>query len=372
MRFVRGGGTHPAFPGGNHLGAPLQDGDPQQSDPTDTTATTDTIGTAAVACRIRDLTVAYRLDQGEFAAIRDFNLDIHAGNITAVIGESGSGKSTLALAMMNAVSQPGRIVRGSVRYDGIGDVVQVQGDQLRRLRGPHVGMVFQASQSSLNPLKRIGAQILDLGRSHGYKDPRILLREAKTLALRMSLNPERVLSAYQHQLSGGMRQRVGIIFALVLHPKILLLDEPTTALDVLSQSAVLDIVRDIQRERQLTVVLITHDMGVVAELAERVVVMYAGRLVEQGAALEVLRESKHPYTRALIQAIPRLTGDVALAKPLPGLPPNLASIPTTGCVFRDRCPYRMDICDTDDPVLQSWGGDRDHRFACHLGGVFDD
>lgn len=317
-----------------------------------------------VACQVRDLNVTYRVDGRELSALREVSLDIRQGQITAVIGESGSGKSTLALALMNAVSSPGRIASGSVTYRGLGEVTRMRGEELRRVRGKAISMVFQASQNSMNPLTRIGAQLLDLARSHDLPNPRAVLREAGDLASRMSLDADRVLTSYQHQLSGGMRQRVGIIFGLVLKPKILLMDEPTTALDVLSQSSVLEIVRSIQRERQLTTVLITHDMGVVAELADRVVVLYAGRVVEEASTAELLRHPRHPYTRALIQAIPRLTGDLGDAKALEGQPPSLASVPNQGCVFRERCPYRMDVCDTILPSFR-FDGDGEHRFACH-------
>jgi peptide/nickel transport system ATP-binding protein len=298
------------------------------------------------------------------------DLDISAGMITAVIGESGSGKTTLAMAMLNAVQPPGRIVSGSVQYADLGNVLTMRGRRLRQIRGDAVSMVFQTSQSSLNPLKRVGAQVLDLARSHGRKDTRAVLREAQSLAERMSLDPDRVLTAYQHELSGGMRQRVVIMLALVLGPKVVLLDEPTTALDVLSQSEVLQILRDLQRERRFSAVLITHDMGVVAELADRVAVMYAGRVVERGPTTEVLRHPRHPYTRALIQSIPRLNTDIRAVRPLPGLPPSLTTIPLQGCVFRDRCPYHPAIADTEEPAMQSAGND--HWFACHLGGELGD
>lgn len=323
-----------------------------------------------LACRIRHLTVAYRVERRELPAITDVDLDVPSGEITAVIGESGSGKTTLAMAMLNAVQPPGRIVNGSIDFDGIGDILAMHGRRLRHVRGQAVSMVFQTSQNSLNPLKRVGSQILDLARSHGSKDPRRVLREAKAVAERMSLDPERVLTAYQHELSGGMRQRVGIIIALALQPRVVLLDEPTTALDVLSQSEVLQILRDLQQERRFSALLITHDMGVVAELADRVAVMYAGRIVEQGRTPDVLTHPQHPYTRALIRAIPRLTGDLSGAQPLPGLPPSLPTIPRVGCVFRHRCAYRMDICSDAMPQPQSI--EADHTFSCYLGGKFSD
>ena len=314
--------------------------------------------------RIRNLSVAYQTSSGLFDAVHDLELDIPKGSIAAVIGESGSGKSTLAMAMLNSVTFPGVIRSGSIDYAEQGDILKFDRERLRRFRGEHAGMVFQASQDTLNPLKRVGAQLLDLARSHGIKDKRKVLREAAELAERMALPADRVLTSYQHELSGGMRQRVSIIFALALHPRIVLLDEPTTALDVLSQSHVLEIIREIHRERGLTTLLITHDMGVVAELSHRVVVMYAGRIVEDAPSQELLRKPLHPYSQALIRAIPRLTGSLEDARALPGAPLELRQIPQQGCVFRDRCPVRMPICDTVTPVLREVVPGR--RVACHL------
>ncbi len=328
------------------------------------------VSIAGASCAIRDLTVSYRVGGGEYPAVREVQLDIPAGEVTAVIGESGSGKTTLAMAMLNAVQPPGRIVSGSVTYESAGDILAMNARRLRQVRGDQVSMVFQTAQNSLNPLKRVGSQVLDLARSHGHKDSKAVLREAAKLCARMSLNADRVLTSYQHELSGGMRQRVGIMLALVLQPAVVLLDEPTTALDVLSQSEVLQILRDLQRERRFSAVLITHDMGVVAELADRVAVMYAGRVVERGRTRQVLINPMHPYTRALIASIPRLTGDPSHARALPGLPPALTTIPRQGCVFRSRCPYHPPIADTEVPKLRNMDGD--HWVACHLAGQLDD
>lgn len=317
-----------------------------------------------IACRIRDVTVSYRVEGREYPAVRGVDLDVPDGEITAVIGESGSGKTTLAMAMLNAVAPPGRIVSGSITYEGMGDILSLSGRALQRIRGDRVSMVFQTSQNSLNPLKRVGSQVLDLARSHGRRDKKAVLQEARSLCARMSLDADRVLTAYQHELSGGMRQRVGIMLALVLQPAVVVLDEPTTALDVLSQSEVLEILRDLQREQGFGAVLITHDMGVVAELADRVAVMYAGELVERGTTTRVLTNPLHPYTRALIQSIPRLTGDPTRARPLPGLPPSLTTIPRVGCVFRARCPYHPAVADHERPPLRELGPD--HWVACFL------
>jgi peptide/nickel transport system ATP-binding protein len=312
--------------------------------------------------RVEHLTVSYATDAGYRAAVRDVTLDFRAGAITGLIGESGSGKSTLAMALLNGVPAPGRIDHGRIEIDGIGDIVSLRGEALRRVRGRQIGYVFQAAQNSLNPLKRVGSQILDLGRSHGIRDGRALLRDAAELCRFLGLDPDRVLTAYQHELSGGMRQRVNIVFALVLKASILVLDEPTTALDMLSQSQVLKILRDIHEARGLTTILVTHDIGVVAELADRVAVMYAGHVVEQGPVAEVLSRPHHPYTRALIHAIPRVTGDITRARALPGSPPSLLTIPEVGCVFRDRCPLKMPRCETERPPSRAMG--RDRAVAC--------
>jgi len=313
--------------------------------------------------RVRDLTVVYRTPDGELPAVKSANLDLRAGEITGLVGESGSGKSTLALSMLNGIRPPGRISGGSIEVEGLGDVTELGGKQLRLARGGTLGYVFQASQNSLNPLKTIGKQLLDLGRSHGVPNPKSLIGQARDLAEQMGMNAERVITSYQHQLSGGMRQRVGIIFALVLNAKVLLLDEPTTALDMLSQAAVLDIVRRVHQERNLATMIVTHDMGVVAELADRLAVMYGGRIVEDGPAREVLRAPSHPYTKALIRATPRIVGDIEFAQPLPGRPPDLTTVPRVGCVFRERCPLAMAVCAETEPALTEWEPGR-HR-ACH-------
>jgi peptide/nickel transport system ATP-binding protein len=316
----------------------------------------------APGVRIDGLTVVYKTTAGELPAVRGVSLELRPGTITGIVGESGSGKSTLALSLLNAVQPPGRISEGSVEIDGLGNVVEFTGEKLRKARGRHVGYVFQAAQNSLNPLKTVGKQLLDLGRSHEIEDLRGLVRDAKELLARMGLDGARVLDSHQHELSGGMRQRVGIMLALVLNAHVVVLDEPTTALDMITQSNILKIVREVHAERGLTTMVITHDIGVVAEVADRLAVMYGGRLVEQGPTHEVLRNPQHPYTRGLIKAIPRLVGDIDEARALPGRPPTLATVPKQGCVFRERCELRMDVCDSEDPAALAHGS---RIVACH-------
>lgn len=329
---------------------------------TDTAELAD-VPTAAAQVAVRDLTVCFQTDKGELPAVSHANLTLAAGQITGLVGESGSGKSTLALSLLGAVPSPGRITSGAVAIDGVGEVTKLTGAKLRKVRGGHVGYVFQASQNSLNPLKTVGKQLLDLGRAHDVEDLQGLIHRARELCAMMGMDGRRVLDSYQHELSGGMRQRVGIVFALVLNAKVLVLDEPTTALDMLSQAAVLQIIAQVHREIGLTTLIVTHDMGVVSELADRLAVMYGGRIVEDGPAADVLGSPSHPYTKALINATARVTGDIARARALPGRPPDLMSIPAAGCVFRDRCAYAMEICETVEPELTLWQQDR--RRACH-------
>lgn len=330
---------------------------------TDSTTASTHSPTHSPAVRIEGLTVVYRTTAGEMPAVRGADLELPAGSITGLVGESGSGKSTLALSLLNAVQPPGRIASGSVHIQDVGDVVELRGKRLRKARGGQIGYVFQAAQNSLNPLKTVGKQLLDLGRSHEVSDLRGLVREAKDLLGRMGLDGARVLDSYQHELSGGMRQRVGIMFALVLNAHLVVLDEPTTALDMITQSNILKIIREVHAERGLTTLVITHDIAVLAEVADRLAVMYGGRLVEQGPVTEVLRAPRHPYTQGLIRAIPKLTGDVNQATALPGRPPTLMTLPTEGCVFRHRCEFRMDICDSVDPPITAHPGQR--LVACH-------
>jgi peptide/nickel transport system ATP-binding protein len=318
-------------------------------------------GDAAV--RVQNLTISFPTPAGPRSAVAGVSLDLVRGKITGLVGESGSGKSTLALSLLNAVPAAGQVVSGSVEIGDVGNVLALKGSELRRLRGATLGYVFQASQNSLNPLKQVGKQLLDLGRSHGVRDRTALLHRARVLIDEMGLDAERVLASYQHELSGGMRQRVGIVFALVLNAHVLILDEPTTALDVLSQASVLEIVKKVHREHGLTTLIISHDVGVIGDVADRMAVMYAGRIVEDGPTAEVLARPKHPYTRGLLTAMPRITGDISEARPLPGRPPDLASVPGEGCVFRPRCPLATDECATAEPPATTTGA---RRFACYV------
>jgi peptide/nickel transport system ATP-binding protein len=320
-------------------------------------------GADDAAVRVRDLTVSFPTADGPLPAVAGVSLDLARSQITGLVGESGSGKSTLALTLLNAVPPPGRVDRGSVTIDGLGDVLALRGADLRKVRGAEIGYVFQASQNSLNPLKLVGKQLLDLSRSHGERDGRALLSRARALLDEMGMDAARVLASYQHELSGGMRQRVGIAIALLLNAHVVILDEPTTALDMLTQASVLEIIRKVHATRHLTTLIISHDVGVIGDLADRIAVMYAGRIVEDGPTEQVRASPRHPYTRGLLNAMPRIAGEIADAQPLPGRPPDLTSIPRQGCVFRPRCPLATDACAEAEPPVTVVG---EHRFACFV------
>lgn len=322
-----------------------------------------------MAISARNINVVYSTPTGQIPAVRNVDIDLPKGSITGIIGESGSGKSTLIMAIMNAVTKPGKIESGSVILDGKEDMLKLSTEQQRKIRGKKIGFVFQAAQNSLNPLRRVGQQILDLGRSHDVKDLRALIKYAKELLMRLGLDADRVLASYQHELSGGMRQRVGIMFALVLNADIVFLDESTTALDMLSQASVLEIIRELQKEKKLTIALVSHDIGVIADLSERIEIFYAGEIVEEGKTGDVLANPQHPYTRGLIRAIPKISGDIDAAEPLKGASPDYKTYQQPGCLFYDRCPIRTDECLKKRPDLTHIG--KSHKVACFRVGVHD-
>jgi peptide/nickel transport system ATP-binding protein len=331
------------------------------------TAGPDHAAAGAPSVRVRDLTVTFASSDDGPPAVSHISLDLLPGQITGVVGESGSGKSTLALALLNAVPAPGRVTSGTIEIDGVGDVLALPRSELRRVRGSEVGYVFQAARNSLNPLKPVGRQLLDLGRSHGERDGRALLRRARELIEDMGLDSARILASYQHELSGGARQRVSIVLALLLGARVLILDQPTTALDMLTQACVLHIIRSVHASRNLTTLVVTDDLGVAAELADRTAVMYAGRVVEQGPTAELLAAPLHPYTRGLLAAMPRIAGHPELAQPLPRPAPDLVSAAAHGCVFAGRCPLAMPGCaDAEPPYAEL---DQRRGVACFAAAV---
>jgi oligopeptide transport system ATP-binding protein len=300
---------------------------------------------------VRDLSVEFPTGDGIVSAVNGVDFDLAAGETLAILGESGSGKSVTAQAVMGLIERPGRVVAGSVRFGGV-DLLAASGEERRRVRGSGLAMVFQDPLSALNPVWSVGFQIGELFRVHRGLSRREARRRAVELLdrVRIPAAAQRV-GEYPHQFSGGMRQRVMIAMALALDPKVLIADEPTTALDVTVQAQILELLDELRAETGMGVLLITHDLGVVAETAHRVAVMYAGRIVETGPTDAVLAGPGHPYTEGLLASVPRgQSGREERLRPIAGAPPSLAHIPP-GCPFHPRCPYVIDRCRAERPPL---------------------
>ncbi len=311
---------------------------------------------------VRNLQILFATESGEAAAVDDVSFDLAAGEILGIVGESGSGKSVTALSIMGLLPRPpARIGRGAIMFEGE-NLLTYSERAMRRIRGPGIGMIFQEPMTSLNPVFTIGDQIMETVRVHegvGKKDQRD--RAIRMLGRVGIALPERRLDDYPHQLSGGMRQRVMIAMALICRPKLLIADEPTTALDVTIQQQILELLLDLRDEFGMAIMIITHNMGVVAEMANRVIVMYAGKIVEHAPIGALFRQPAHPYTRGLLDSIPSLADDRKRLKTIPGTLPNPAAIPP-GCRFEPRCTWRIPACAAAVPPLEPV--EREHESAC--------
>ena len=311
---------------------------------------------------VRNLQVLFATENGEVAAVDDITFDLAEGEVLGIVGESGSGKSVTALSIMGLLPRPpARIGRGSVMFEG--ENLLTYGERaMRRIRGPGIGMIFQEPMTSLNPVFTIGDQIMETVRVHegvgkaAQRDRAIQMLARVGIAL-----PERRLDDYPHQLSGGMRQRVMIAMALICRPKLLIADEPTTALDVTIQQQILELLLDLRDEFRMAIMIITHNMGVVAEMADRVIVMYAGKIVEQAPIGALFRQPSHPYTRGLLDSIPSLADDRERLKTIPGTLPNPSALPP-GCRFEPRCAWRVAACTASVPPLVAV--EPEHHSAC--------
>jgi len=310
---------------------------------------------------VRDLSVQFVTDDGVVEALDTVSFDVRAGEILGVVGESGSGKSVTALAMLRLIRPPGHIVGGAVRFDGV-DLLTVSEEQMRAVRGRSISMVFQSPRTALNPVLTVGRQIARLFALHQRASaPEAWRRTLEMLALVGIADPERRARQYAHQLSGGMCQRVMIAMALATAPRLLIADEPTTGLDVSIAAQVLELLRELGRRTGAAIVLITHDLAVVAEVCDRVVVMHAGQLVEMADVRTLFARPLHPYTQALVRSIPRVDRDVTL-EPIPGTVPSVLA-PPPGCRYADRCPRVLDVCRRARPQLI--GAGPEHEVACH-------
>ena len=298
---------------------------------------------------VEDLHVEFRTQAGVARAINGASFSLDPGETLAILGESGSGKSVTAQAIMGILdSPPGFVTRGAVRYRGV-DLLKLPEEQRRRIRANEIAMIFQDALSALNPVFSVGFQLAELFRVHrGMSRQAAKRRSIELLDLVKIPAARQRINDYPHQFSGGMRQRVMIAMALALDPKVLIADEPTTALDVTVQAQIMGLLAELQRDRNMGLILITHDMGVGADVADRISVMYAGKVVEEAPVLDIYARPSHPYTKALLESIPRLDHKGQQLNVIKGLPPNLIRIPA-GCPFHPRCAYARDACRVDPP-----------------------
>jgi peptide/nickel transport system ATP-binding protein len=315
---------------------------------------------------VRDLVVEYRTAAGPVRAVRGVSFDVFPHESLALIGESGCGKTTLGLALLRLLPKLGSTPSGSVLYrrrDGeVVDLLKLGRDELRRFRWSEAAMVFQGSMNSLNPLLRVRDQMRDTVLAHRRMTAGALQRLAEDVLRKVQLDPERVLAAYPHELSGGMKQRVLIAMSLLLDPQVLVLDEPTTALDIRTQRAIVDVLHELRSQLGFAMIFVSHDLPLAAELADRVATMYAGRIIELGGVRDIFYRPRHPYTAGLLGAVPPVFGDLPELASIPGGPPSLLSLPP-GCPFRPRCGYAQDDCAAAEPGLTSVGVR--HTAACH-------
>lgn len=314
---------------------------------------------------LHDLHVSFRTHGGQIHALRGVNFTLHKGETLAIVGESGSGKSVTARSVMRLIPErTGSIIKGSITFKGR-DLTALSEKQMREIRGSQISMIFQDAMTALNPTITIGEQIME----GIIKHQKVSRQEAKLQALEILTlvgipSPEKRLKQHLHEFSGGMRQRIMIAIALVCKPSILIADEPTTALDVTIQAQIINLFKQIQEKTGVSIIIITHDLGVVAKIADRVNIMYAGKIVESGTVQDIFYDPQHPYTKGLLASMPRLDSDRNLPlRPIPGTPPDLFA-PPAGCAFAARCEYAMEVCRSYQPPETMVA--QEHVVACWL------
>jgi peptide/nickel transport system ATP-binding protein len=312
-----------------------------------------------------DLKLEYKSRRGPVKALRGVTFDLYKGETLALIGESGCGKSTLGFALIRLNQGTGHITGGSVTlHDGPNkrDVLALTDREVRRFRWTEMAMVLQSALNAFNPVIRIEDHFVDTARAHGVSNRAEIMKRAARLLTAVQLDADRVLPSYPHELSGGMRQRVLLALGLLMEPKILVLDEPTTALDILTQRTIIELLRKLKEQFNFTMIFISHDLSLAAELADRVATMYAGQIIELTDVYTAFEKPRHPYTLGLTGAVPTLHGGAEDLTSIPGSPPDLIHLPS-GCKFHPRCPYANEICQQDEPPLAET--DEGHFVACH-------
>lgn len=316
---------------------------------------------------VKNLKTKFKTEDGEFFAVDDVSFSLQKGRTLGIVGESGCGKSVTSLSIMRLIQKPGRIESGKIFFQQK-DLLLLTESQMQNVRGADIAMIFQEPMTSLNPVFTIGFQIDETIQTH---EPRLSKKEIQQRSIELLRkvgisSPETRYHEYPHQLSGGMRQRVMIAMAMACNPQVLIADEPTTALDVTIQAQILDLIRKLQQDNQTAVILITHDLGVVAEMCNDVAVMYAGQIVEHGSAEDIFYRPAHPYTKGLLDSIPHFESGQKLErlKTIPGMVPNLMNLPT-GCRFHDRCSYAQEQCKQQSPHLKPVDGKTNqHQVSC--------
>jgi peptide/nickel transport system ATP-binding protein len=317
-----------------------------------------------VPLSVRDLWVEYIAERGAVKAVRGVSFDLRPQESLAIMGESGCGKTTLGLALIRLLVKTASIPEGTITYrrDGVvTEVLSLSEGQMRHFRWRECAMVFQSALNAFNPVLRVRDQMYDTMRAHSKMSKAEMRQRSLELLRHVQLDPERVIDAYPHELSGGMRQRVLLAMSLLLNPQIIVFDEPTTALDILTQRTILDLLKALKADLGFSMIFISHDLSIAAELADRVATMYAGTIVEIGPVYDTFYRPAHPYTFGLIKAVPTVTGDFEDLISIPGSPPDLID-PPLGCKFHPRCPYATQRCAEEEPTLERFGPD--HIVAC--------
>jgi oligopeptide/dipeptide ABC transporter ATP-binding protein len=311
--------------------------------------------------QIKDLEVRYATRAGLVKAVDKVDLEVRRGETLGLVGESGCGKSTLGFSILRLIREPGEIVGGQIFFNGE-DLLQKTEREMIDIRGKNIAMIFQDPMTCLNPLQRIDDHFIETVNIHERASAKEARQRAADLVDKLGISASR-LTDYPHQLSGGMRQRIMIGLALVLNSDLIIADEPTTSLDVIVEAQILELMKGLKRDFDLTMILITHNMGIVAELADRIAVMYAGKLVEVAQAVPLYDKPLHPYTQGLLKSIPNISLEAQKLETMPGSPPDLIE-PPTGCNFHPRCPYAMDKCSNIEPPMKEIKNG--HRAACWL------